>query len=102
MCAPTNIYLDYARNTCVGKVATATRVHTGSYFGTHLHTSLSHLLFYLFTLRFQLPALYYDFLFHTLCILFILSLLPTLHFQSLRSLCSFHFEAPTHYKNQIT
>jgi hypothetical protein len=52
MCAPTNIYLDYTRNTCVGEVATATTAQPRSYFAMHLDTSLSYILFSLFTFQF--------------------------------------------------
>jgi hypothetical protein len=78
MCAPTNIYLDYIRNTCVEEVATATRVQPRSYSGVHCISTLLLLKVYYICshFSFQLPALYYDFLFQILCILFTLPLFP--------------------------
>lgn len=52
MCAPTNIYLDYIRNTCVEEVATATRLQQGSYSGVHLDIFHSYVLFRQSTFQF--------------------------------------------------
>jgi hypothetical protein len=96
MCAPTNIYLDYTRNTCVEEVATATRVQTRSYSRMHLDTFLSYVLFYLFTFQFPTSSFILRFpLSNTMHFVYFISF-PNLYSKFLLFLRSFRFPTRTH------
>jgi len=103
MCAPTNIYLDYTRNTCVEEVATATRVQPRNYSGVHLDALLSYVSFSFFP-TFQFPTSSFLLRFplsNTTHFIYFFSF-PTLYSQFLLFLRYFPFEAHTHQKNRIT
>jgi hypothetical protein len=95
ICAPTNICLDYTRNTSVGEVTTATRVQPPSYFEMHLGTSLSYVLFYPFAFQFLASSFVLRFpLSNTMHFIYSISF-PTLYSQFLLFLRSFRFEVHT-------